>query len=81
MHGFHAFSYSSGLLTSPSVYFKKVRLPQISYRFVLSYFINIVNVEEMRNSNINLVPNLKERIQYADLNEDVKIILKFILKK
>lgn len=52
-----------------------------SYRFVLFYFIiNVAYVEEMRNSNINLVLNLKERSQWADLNEDRKIILKLIIR-
>jgi hypothetical protein len=35
----------------------------------------------MRNSNKNLVLNLKERSQCPDLNEDGKIILKFIIKE
>lgn len=69
------------ILTSPSVYFKKVRAPQISNRFVLLYFINIAHVEEIRNSNINLVLNLKERSQWAELNEDGEIILKLIPKE
>jgi len=35
----------------------------------------------MKNSKINLVLNLKERSQWADLNEEGKIILKLILKE
>ena len=35
----------------------------------------------MINSKISLVLNLKERSQWADLNEDGKIILKRVLKE
>jgi hypothetical protein len=45
------------------------------------YFINIAHVGEMKNSNINLVLNLKGRSQWAGLKEDGKIILKLILKE
>jgi hypothetical protein len=45
---------------SPSVYFKKILVPQTSFYliFILFYFINIARVGEMGNSNINLVLNL-----------------------
>ena len=55
------------------------RFGSLKYLTILFYFLNIAHVEETRNSNINLVLNLKERSRWADLNEDGKIILKLIL--
>jgi hypothetical protein len=55
-------------------------VPQIYYRFVVFYFLNIARVEEMRNSNKNLVLNPKNS-QWTGLNKDGKIILKLMLKE